>query len=34
MTLTLVQMRPAMGPPLRWAERRKVVAPQGADDLG
>ncbi|HMO31126.1 type I-E CRISPR-associated protein Cas6/Cse3/CasE [Enterovirga sp.] len=34
MTLTLVQMRPALGPLLRWAERRKVVAPQGADDLG
>jgi CRISPR system Cascade subunit CasE len=34
MTLTLVQMRPALGPLLRWAERRKVVAGHGPDDLG
>lgn len=34
MTLTLVQMRPAMGPLLRWADRRAVVARQGPDDLG
>ncbi|OAS24024.1 hypothetical protein A5481_14730 [Methylobacterium platani] len=27
-------MRPAMGPLLRWADRRKVVAAQGPDDLG
>ncbi len=34
MTLTLLQMRPALGPLLRWAERRKLVAAHGLDDLG
>ncbi|AWB20870.1 type I-E CRISPR-associated protein Cas6/Cse3/CasE [Methylobacterium currus] len=34
MTLTLIQMRPALGPLLRWAHRRHVVAAQGPDDLG
>ncbi|TNC12737.1 type I-E CRISPR-associated protein Cas6/Cse3/CasE [Methylobacterium terricola] len=34
MTLTLLQMRPALGPLLRWAERRKLVAAHGPDDLG
>ncbi|AWN47555.1 type I-E CRISPR-associated protein Cas6/Cse3/CasE [Methylobacterium terrae] len=34
MTLILLQMRPALGPLLRWAERRKLVAAHGPDDLG
>ncbi|WP_375456746.1 type I-E CRISPR-associated protein Cas6/Cse3/CasE [uncultured Methylobacterium sp.] len=34
MTLHLLQMRPAMGPLLRWAEHRGLVARQGPDDLG
>ncbi|TXN17273.1 type I-E CRISPR-associated protein Cas6/Cse3/CasE [Methylobacterium sp. WL122] len=34
MSLHLLQMRPSMGTLVRWAETRKLIAPQGADDLG